>query len=244
MVDGLAKLAAKSAAAPASTVALLTSAEALVRFTAAQLGVATHAANNYVEKVQLDSGVWVNKCRRDAQQPPNKAGEKASTGKREPAAPCVSSPSASTDDSSTEGEAPSFAKVPARPSRKTVRRRSADRGVQRLAQLVAQTSGKLDYKLAKLQSTCPIKVERLANSAAANQGGSEGRSQPSCESQEPLRAPAIVLHKPFVVEAQPPATRARPVRGGTSYLKGATRLAVAALVTPTCPRAARARVTL
>ena len=61
LFDGQDKLAAQRGAASSSTVELLASAQALARFSAAQLGVATHAANNHIVQVVSDDGTaWQN----------------------------------------------------------------------------------------------------------------------------------------------------------------------------------------
>ena len=70
LVDGLAKIEAQKGAACSSTVDLLTSATVLARFAAAQLGVATFAANNHIIQVTRDDGTVHGKTLRDAQQPP------------------------------------------------------------------------------------------------------------------------------------------------------------------------------
>ena len=66
LVDGLAKLAAKSSAASAATQRLVNSAEALVRHTAAQLGVATFNANNHRREITNEDGTKNWKIMRDS----------------------------------------------------------------------------------------------------------------------------------------------------------------------------------
>jgi hypothetical protein len=67
LVDGLAKLAARKNATPSATLKLVNSAEALVRHTAAQLGVATFNANNHRRQVTNDDGSTGWRTMRDAQ---------------------------------------------------------------------------------------------------------------------------------------------------------------------------------
>ena len=71
LVDGLAKLAAAEGAAPAASVHLLDSAEALVKHAAAQLAVATYNANNYKTVTLRDDGTSATHTRRDSQDTPN-----------------------------------------------------------------------------------------------------------------------------------------------------------------------------
>ena len=72
LVDAVAKNESIRGAAPQCTIDLITSAEALVRHSAAQMGTATHLANNHVVVTQLDDGTVVRKTVRDAQEPPAK----------------------------------------------------------------------------------------------------------------------------------------------------------------------------
>ena len=85
LVDGLAKLAARENEAPTATIELISSAEMLVRHSAAQLAVATYNANHHQTlKVKHDGSV-VKCTTRDAQEAPkNSVGKKLlplSTGK-------------------------------------------------------------------------------------------------------------------------------------------------------------------
>ena len=72
LVDAVAKNESARGQAPQASVDLVTSATALVQHTAAQLGAATHFANNHVTSVMLENGKIVNKTIRDVQDPPVK----------------------------------------------------------------------------------------------------------------------------------------------------------------------------
>ena len=72
LVDAIAKFEASRGMAPQTTVDLLTSATALVRHAAAQVGSATFFANNQTEPCQLANGKTVLKTIRDVQEAPKK----------------------------------------------------------------------------------------------------------------------------------------------------------------------------
>ena len=76
LVDGLAKLAAGDGAAPKATIALIDSAEILVRHSAAQLAVATYNANHHLTVKIKDDGTVIHCSTRDAQDIPKKAAGK------------------------------------------------------------------------------------------------------------------------------------------------------------------------
>ena len=72
LVDAVAKNESAKGQAPQTSIDLIVSATALVQHTAAQIGAATHLANNHVTSILLESGAIVNKTVRDVQDPPAK----------------------------------------------------------------------------------------------------------------------------------------------------------------------------
>ena len=72
LVDAIAKNESARGVAPQSSIDLINSATALVKHAAAQMGAATHLANNHVLTSQLKDGRMVRKTVRDAQDPPRK----------------------------------------------------------------------------------------------------------------------------------------------------------------------------
>ena len=131
LVDGLAKLAAADGAARPGAAALLDSAEALVRHSAAKLGVATHNANHYSEQYETDGGTIRTRTRRDAQQPVKKAKSSElrplASLKDSTRAVAVADEDTSSLHSSTDS-----------PSLTRVQRRRATRGAARKAQKLVE----------------------------------------------------------------------------------------------------------
>ena len=233
LVDGLAKLAAKSGEAPSSTVELPKSAESLAKFAAAQLGVATHAANNHICKGWLDSGKWVNKTTRDAQQQPCKGGTKFA--KPAPAKAPAAEPSSETNQVS-ERSSGRHGVSPTTTRRRTTRQRNKEHASAKLRLLATLNSG----KLLVAQPPCLTKVEALAEAASASRDPLP-LPPPSAQSRLALAANLKPAASALTeVTKLPAAARARPVRGSTRHSEKDTKLAISLLIAPTGTSAARA----
>ena len=148
LVDAIAKFEASRGMAPQTTVDLLTSATALVRHTAAQVGAATYLANNQSEPCQLASGKIVQRTIRDVQEAPKKVkGPKAAS---KPGAEPLPVPAETVSDWDTEDEVHAYGPNTkrARVAEQKKRRRKAEANTLR-GLISEQTTGLKTYAAGK-----------------------------------------------------------------------------------------------
>ena len=238
LVDAIAKAEASRGMAPQGTVDLLNSATALVQRTAAQIGAATHAANNHITVVQLESGKTVNKTVRDAQQAPTKR-----TGRKpccKTAVPRKEPPAEDSSDWNTEDEVQAYGpntKRARRAAQKKLRKRAEHDALERVVQGVA-ASLKAEVRRVRPDAEGPstaveeldcehlrTAVDRLVNAASGD--GTPPQDGPTATATRCATEGASCSSLDFLASVPSQTSlapcRTRPVRGnGQSQTRGTT----------------------
>ena len=217
LVDAIAKLEATRGMAPEGTISLLNSAAALVRHTAAQMGTATHLANNHVVEVQLDCGKTVHKTIRDAQEPPKKQIPKKSSGKVE--VQVIAQPPEEISDWESEDERKQYGlddKRARRAQQKKLRLAKEEGAVNRV---VAENAARAGTRPCYARTDAAVtSLVDAARGGGAGQADSSGAEAPTCS------VTSSFLQS--VPNAPPRSCRSRPEKAN---LHGGTRASIDAL---------------
>ena len=170
LVDAIAKAEASRGVAPQGTIDLLISATALVQHTAAQIGAATHAANNHVIVVQLESGKTVNKTVRDVQEAPKKRVAKQVYNKA--AAPAVEVQPSAPSDWDTDDEEKAYGPNTKRARRAQQKKQRKTEDEHALNRVLADATAKLKPSTRVVGSSCEATeaaAATLTEAASANE---------------------------------------------------------------------------
>ena len=169
LVDAVAKNEATRGAAPQATIDLINSATALVKHSAAQMGTATHFANNHVTESTLEDGTTVRKTTRDAQEPP----PRAAAGKQptKPKAPQPEQPPPDVSDWDTADELNTYGPDTRRARRSAQKKARREAAAKKLNELLAATADTLVKSCAVEETRSERRLEAargLLEAARAN----------------------------------------------------------------------------